>query len=55
VSARSFVWPLVGFALGMAVMLPLMLTFDSARPWIALAGLSCAGLMYAWGAHRSRQ
>ena len=42
---------LLGFVLGMAVLLPLMLTFDAARPWIALGGIACAGLMYAWGRH----
>jgi len=39
-------YPILGFVLGMAVILPLMLTFDHARPWIALAGLGCAALMY---------
>lgn len=44
------IWPfLLAFGASFAVLLPLMLTFDEARPWIALAGVICGASIYAIG------
>ena len=46
---RAPILAVAGFALGMAVLLPLMLIFDGARPWLALLGVLSGVVMFVWG------
>jgi len=42
----KILYPLIGFTLGMAIILPLMLTFDHARPLIAAGWIALCAVVY---------
>lgn len=38
-----------------ALLLPFMLVFDAARPWIALASMAAGGMLLLWASVRRRR
>lgn len=54
-TVRASLLALAGFAIGVAVLLPLMLIFDNLRPWLAAAAVVCGAAMYLWGRAQRRQ